>query len=180
MLLYKHAETQKIIGTNYYVYANELNTKYFYPVNQAEKIDYFLIRHPFDRLVDTYLFEIKLAPRDFRYTQSQIPIAKALKHKSPFELSNTTLEEVILNLNKILSYNYPIFEQQTKNIDFLNVEKIIKTESDLEILSLDLNTNLIPPNNYLPAYFNISQDLLNIIYDTYKKDFDYGGYSLNE
>lgn len=180
MILLKHANTNKIIATNFYVYTTDLDQRFFYPV-QSNEIDYFLLRHPFDRLMDIYLFEIKLSNDPLRgYTTSQIPVAKALNHTNPGQLANTSIQDIIINLNKMKSYKYPIFRLQTDGVENFNVKKYIKCESELNIINNDLNLNLIPPNNYLPEYFDVNNDLLHIIYNCYKQDFELGGYSLSE
>jgi hypothetical protein len=159
MVIFEHINTKKTVGLNYKVLFNflknseEFNMLQEYPQNiESICLDYFLIRHPVlrvlsfykNKLYDFYGFEFlsnefitelsKLVKIDlFPYKIHNLEPAKEIYKKLR---SKETFLEFIENLHIYKNLD-PHLYPQTKYLDIISYKKIIRIETDLNLLKKD-------------------------------------------
>jgi hypothetical protein len=204
MVIFEHINTKKTIGLTYKVLFTFFKNKedkftklYEYSLkNGVINIDYFLVRHPvlkilsfyknklydfygFEFLSDQLVFElskltnIDLFPYKIKSPKLTKEIIKQIRSKETFRKFVQNLS-VYKNLDPHL---YP----QTKYLDYIKYNKIIRIEKELFLLQKDfIDINFEQKEHTSKSKIIIpylDEDIIQEIYKQYTNDYIIGGYS---
>ena len=203
MVIFEHINTKKTVGLNYKVLFNffknseEFNILQEYPPNiKPICLDYFLMRHPVLKILSFYknklynfygfeflsykfiielskIIEIDLLPYKIHSPKLPPQICKKLRSEEMFF-------KFVQNLY-IYKYLDPHLYPQSKYLNTISYKKIIRIETDLNLLKKDF-TNLdfkIKANksNMKDIKHFLNKKIEKEIYNQYHNDYIFGGYN---
>jgi hypothetical protein len=201
MVIFEHINTKKTVGLNYKVlhsfFQENKNFKLIHEYKEISTIvDYFLIRHPALKLLSFYknklydfygfeflsykfiielskIIEIDLLPYKIHSPKLPPQICKKLRSEEMFF-------KFVQNLY-IYKYLDPHLYPQSKYLNTISYKKIIRIETDLNLLKKDF-TNLdfkIKANksNMKDIKHFLNKKIEKEIYNQYHNDYIFGGYN---
>jgi hypothetical protein len=204
MVIFEHIDTKKTVGLNYkvlFIFFKKKDDKFIklYEYSLREEvinIDYFLVRHPILRILSFYknklysfygfefisdelvfelskLINLDLFPLKIKDRKPTKEIFEQIRSKETFKRFVQNLS-VYKNLDPHL---YP----QTKYLDNIKYNKIIRIEKELFLLQKDfIDINFEQKENTSKSQTIISyldKDIKQEIYKQYTNDYIIGGYS---
>lgn len=183
MIAFIEKQTRLVIGTNYKVMFSFFATHpQFTPGEASGAVDFLLVRHPYDRVVDLFYDKCRKAVGpDFPVFQTcQKIICNAAGFEERAQLLSLSFPDFCALLPRIATAD-DHFQPQTFGIEDSVFKQVIRIEHELPILSAVLDVDLSTKVNHTPHPIwqeVVTPDTASVLGRVYAEDFERLGYSM--